>query len=247
MARINHRHIFPGSSQYIASPTQMFPVPEFADCGDAFVPRTTLNLRDYYLIYNNPEDESGRWYWLLPWHWNWRWNWPWHWLWHWLLAWQWPWHLNVNPQQVEMIEPYFPERPLDDPEDFLLYDYDDTESEDSDVEESDMEDSGGEDSDEDVAAADEKAASQHRFAKERGELKSFSRGEPGDRRSQEVPCAHEGKKSPGGPKKRAWVDAEEERRITKRVCDNRKHVRDRLQNRLGADAAEVDHGDVVQQ
>lgn len=253
MAQFNRRHIFPGSSQYIASATQMFPVPEFADCGDAFVPRTTINLRDYYLLSNHvPEDEAGRWDWLWPWRWNWRWNWPWHWLWHWLLAWQWPWQLHVNPVQVEILEPYFPEKPLNEPEDFLLYDYYDTESEDLDMEESDLEDStvgdsDGEESDDDILAADEKVASQHCFARERGELKSFSKGELGDLQSQEAPCSNDVKKSPGVPKKRAWMDAEEERRITKRMCDNREHIQDSRQNHFGTDAAEVDHGDVIQQ
>lgn len=184
MARNNRRHVLPGDSQYIESATQLFPVPEFADSGDAFVPRTTINLRDYYTLYNNivPEYEVGRWYWLWPWHWHW--NWPWHWLWHWLLAWHWPWQLHASPEQLEILEPYHPEKPLDEPEDFLLYDYYDT---DSDLEDSDKEDSDREDSDKDSAVedldeeesddedevvAEEKEASQNYFPKERGELKS---------------------------------------------------------------------------
>lgn len=252
MAQNDRRHIFPGSSQYMASATQMFPVPEFADCGDAFVPRTTMNLRDYLLYNHAPEDEAGRWYWLWPWHWNWHWHWPWHWLWHWLLAWQWPWQLHVNSEQVEILEPYFPEKPLNEPEDFLLYDFYDTESEDLDIEESDLEDStvedfdGEESEDGDILAADKKVTGQHCFAQERGELKSFSKGELGDLQSQEVPCSNE-KNSPGVPNKRAWVDAEDKEKITKRMYNNSELVKDCLLNHFGADAAEVDHGDVVQQ
>lgn len=147
MSENNCRHIFPGSSQYVASTVEMFPVPEFADCGDAFVPRTTINLRDYYMLYNPaPEDEAGRWHWLWPWQWNWQCNWPWNWLWHWLLAWQWPWQLHGNSEQVEIFDPYIPEKPINEPVDFLLYDYYDTESEDLDVYESDLVDSAVEDS-----------------------------------------------------------------------------------------------------
>lgn len=211
-----------------------------------------MNLRDYLLYNHAPEDEAGRWYWLWPWHWNWHWHWPWHWLWHWLLAWQWPWQLHVNSEQVEILEPYFPEKPLNEPEDFLLYDFYDTESEDLDIEESDLEDStvedfdGEESEDGDILAADKKVTGQHCFAQERGELKSFSKGELGDLQSQEVPCSNE-KNSPGVPNKRAWVDAEDKEKITKRMYNNSELVKDCLLNHFGADAAEVDHGDVVQQ
>lgn len=227
----------------------MYPVPEFADCGDAFVPRTTINLRDYYLLYNHaPEDEDGHWYWLWPWRWNWHWNWPWHWLWHWLLAWQWPWQLHVNSEQVEILEPYFPEKPLNEPEDFLLYDYYDTESEnldESDLEDFSVEDSDGEESDEDdIVAVDKRVISQHCFALERGEIKSFSKGEPKES-LQEVPCSNEESNSPGVPNKRAWVDAEKKKRITKRLYDNPELVQSSLLNHFGADAAKVDHRDVV--
>lgn len=255
MARNNRRHIFPGSSQYMASATQMFPVPEFAACGDAFVPRTTINLRDYYLLYNQaPEDEDGCWFWLWPWHWNWHWNWPWHWLCHWLLAWQWPWQVHETSEQFECLEPYFPEKPLHEPEDFLLYDYYDTESEDFDMDEFDLEDSTVEDYDEEesddddiVAADNNNLTSQYCFARKRGELKSFSIGELGDLQNQDVPCSKEGKNSAGVPNKRVWVDAEEKTRITKRMYDIPDQIPDRLLCHLGADAAEVDHGDVVQQ
>lgn len=225
----------------MASAMQMFPVPEFADCGDAFVPRTTINLRDYYLLYEHaPEDEAGRWYWLWPWRWNWRWNWPWHWLWHWVLAWQWPWQLHVNSEQVEILEPYFPEKPLKEPEDFLLYDYYDTESEDLDMDESDLEDStvedsGGEESEDDIVAAD-KMISQHCFAHERDELKSFSPGELGDLQSQKVPCSDEENDSPLVPNKRAWVGTEKKKRITKRTYDNPELIQESLLNHFGADA-----------
>lgn len=255
MAQINRRHIFPGSSQYVSSATQMFPVPEFADCGDAFVPRTTINLRDYYLLYHHEsEDEAGRWYWLWPWRWNWHWNWPWpwHWLWHWLLAWQWPWQVQVTPEQVEILEPYFPEKPRNEPEDFLLYDYYDTESEDSDMEESDLEDSTVEDSEREenyndaLVAADKKVASQYSFTQEQGELKSLSKGELGGTQNQGAPCIHEVKKSPGVPRKRAWVDPQEKRRVTKRMYNTRGRLLDTQQNPFGADA-EADLGDVITQ
>lgn len=240
----------------MASVMQMFPVPEFAGCGDAFVPRTTINLRDYYLLYNHaPERESGCWYWLWPWrwnwHWNWSWNWPWHWLCHWLLALQWPWHVNFG--QVEILEPYFPEKPLNEPEDFLLYDYYDTESEDLDMDESDLEDStvedydGMESDDDDIVTADKKLTSQHCISQKPGELKSFSTGELGDLQSQEVACSNEGTKSPELPNKRVWMDAEEKKRIKKRMYNKPEHVQDSLLSHFGADAAEVDHGDVVQQ
>lgn len=214
MARNNRRHVLPGDSQYIESATQLFPVPEFADSGDAFVPRATINLRDYYTLYNNivAENEVGRWYWIWPWHWHW--NWPWHWLWHWLLAWHWPWQLHASPEQLEILEPYHPEKPLDEPEDFLLYDYYDTDSdlEDSDKEESDKEDSEIKDSavedfdeeesdDEDKVVADEIEASQNYFPKERGELKSTT---------EEV-------------QRRLRVEEEKKKRCIKSFCDNREY------------------------
>lgn len=123
MAGSNQRHAFHGSDQYIFSNAQLFPVPEFADRGDAFVPRTTLNLQDYDMLSNHVALENE------PCHLHLHWNWHWHW--HWL------WHLPSPPQPMQVEAPPQTERLLDEPEDFLLYDYYDTES---DVEESDPED-----------------------------------------------------------------------------------------------------------
>lgn len=123
MAGSNQRHAIHGSDQYVFSNARLFPVPEFADRGDALVPRTTLNLQDYDMLSNHVALENE------PCHLHLHWNWHWHW--HWL------WHLPSPPQQVQVEAPHQTERLLDEPEDFLLYDYYDTES---DVEESDTED-----------------------------------------------------------------------------------------------------------
>lgn len=123
MAGSNQRHAFHGSDQYIFSNARLFPVPEFADRGDAFVPRTTLNLQAHDMLSNHVALENE------PCHLHLHWNWHWHWHWH--------WHQPSPLQQVEVEVPHQTERLLDEPEDFLLYDYYDTES---DVEESDPED-----------------------------------------------------------------------------------------------------------
>lgn len=123
MAGSNQRHPLHGSDQYVFCNARLFPVPEFADRGDAFVPRTTVNLQDYDMLPNHValENEPCN----LHLHWNWHWNW------HWL------WYLPSPPQPVQVEAPHQSERLLDEPDDFLLYDYYDTES---DVEESDTED-----------------------------------------------------------------------------------------------------------
>lgn len=119
MAGSNQRISFWSNGQYIFTNARLFPVPEFADRGDAFVPQTTLNLRDYDMLSNNAVVENEPCHLHLHWHWHWH------------------WHLPSPPQQVQVEVPHQTKRFLDEPEDFLLYDYYDTES---DFEESDPED-----------------------------------------------------------------------------------------------------------
>lgn len=119
MAGSNQRLAFDGSAQNTFSHTRLFPVPEFADRGDAFVPRTTLNLRDYDMLPNHVPQEHEP----CPFHLHW--NWHWH------------WHLPSPPQQVQVEASHQTEILFNEPEDFLLYDYYDT---DSDGEEPDQED-----------------------------------------------------------------------------------------------------------
>lgn len=241
MAGNDRRHTFRGDGQYIFSNARLFPVPEFADRGDAFVPRTTLNLRDYNIISNNmvPENEN----WHLHWHWNWHWHWHWH------------WHLPALPQQAQVEAPYQTERLLDEPEDFLLYDYYDTESE---AEESDAEESVAEEPDtEDFDVGDfdlegsndaDKEAGQSLLSHRQEKVKSSAVG--GKRRFREDDdvvggstknlCEghkyvlgdferHESpseKRSPEGSKKRTWEDFEgEEKSCTKRFCDDHEYIR----------------------
>lgn len=236
MAGNDRRHTFRGDGQYIFSNARLFPVPEFADRGDAFVPRTTLNLRDYNIISNNmvPENEN----WHLHWHWNWHWHWHWH------------WHLPALPQQVQVEAPYQTERLLDEPEDFLLYDYYDTESdaEESDAEESNTEDFDVGDFDLEHSNDADKEAGQSSLSHRQEKVKSSAVG--GKRRFREEDevaggstknlCEdheyvlgdfqrHESpgeKRSPEGSKKRTWEDFEgEEKSCTKRFCDDHEYVR----------------------
>lgn len=238
MAGNDRRHTFRGDGQYIFSNARLFPVPEFADRGDAFVPRTTLNLRDYNIISNNMVPENGNWH--LHWHLNW------HWHWH--------WHLPAPPRQVQVEAPYQTERLLDEPEDFLLYDYYDTESnaEESDAEESGTDEPHAEDFDvgdfdlEDGVDAD-KEASQSSFSHRQEKVKSNAVGGKrrcreeddvvggsskhlcedheyvlGDFQRQESPSE---KRSPEGPNKRSWEDFEgEEKSGTKRFCDDHEYI-----------------------
>lgn len=124
MAGSNQRRAFHGSDQFIFSNARLFPVAEFADRGDAFVPRTTLNLEDYDMVSNRVALENE------PCHLHLHWNWHWHC--HWL------WQLPSPPQQMQIEALHQTERLLDEPEDFLLYDYYD--SSESEVDESDPED-----------------------------------------------------------------------------------------------------------
>lgn len=112
MAGGNQRQAFRGRVQNIFPNVRLFPVPEFADRGDAFVPRTTLTVQDDMHSDHVPLENEPC---LLHLHW-----------------------CLLNPSEQGQVEALHQmENLLDKPEDFLLYDYYDT---DSDAEEADPED-----------------------------------------------------------------------------------------------------------
>lgn len=230
MAGSDQRHSFRGNGQYIFSNARLFPVPEFADRGDAFVPQTTLNLRDYDMLSNNMALENE------PCHLHLHWNWHWH----------WHWHLPSPPQQVQVEAPHQTKRLLDEPEDFLLYDYYDTES---DVEESDQEDIdvGGLNLEDGDNANNEANQSSLSDTEERekvlvvGATRMFREGLEveggstthcedleyvlGDLQRCGSPLKEYEveKRSPGGYKKRTWDDHEGEER-SKRFCNEHEGI-----------------------
>lgn len=224
MAGSDQRHSFWGSDHYIFTNARLFPVPEFADRGDAFVPRTTLNLRDHDMFSNSVALEND------PCHLHLHWNWHWH----------WNWHLPSPPQQVQVEGPYQTERLLEDPEDFLLYDYYDTES---DSEESDPDDIdvGGLNFENNDNANIEACQSSLCITQER--VKTVVAAKMMHREEAEVdggstthcednkyilanfqPCGSPTKKSEEGYKKRAWNDLEEDE-SSKRFCSDHEYIR----------------------
>lgn len=228
MAGSDQSHSFWGNGQYIFCNDRLFPVPEFADRGDAFVPQTTLNLLDYDMLSNNMALENESFHLHL------------HWNWHWHL------HLSSPPQQVQVEAPHQTKRPLDEPEDFLLYDYYDTES---DVEESDPEDidvgrpilENGDNANNEANQSSLSDTEQRvkvlvvgatRMLKEGVEVEGGSTTHCGDleyvlgdlqRHGSPLKEYEEEKRSPGGYKKRAWDNLEDKER-SKRFCNDQEYT-----------------------
>lgn len=227
MAGSDRRHSFRGNGQYIFSNAQLFPVPEFSDRGDAFVPQTTLNLRDYDMLSNNMALENEPCHLHLHWHWHWH------------------WHLPSPPQQVQVEAPHQTKRLLDEPEDFVLYDYYDTDVEGSDPEDIDV---GGLNLEHGDNANNEANQSSLSDTEERENVlvvratRMFREGVEveggrtthcedleyvlGDLHRCRSPLKEYEveKRYPGGYKKRAWDDHEREER-SKRFCNDHECIR----------------------
>lgn len=230
MAGSNQRHAFNGSAQNIFPNARLFPIPEFADRGDAFVPQTTLNFQDYDMLSNHTPLEHEPC--LLHLHWNWH--------------WQWNWHLPNSSQQVQVEASHQTERLFDKPEDFLLYDYYDTDSDGEELDPEDI-DVGGLDLEDNDYPSNE--VNQCSMPDKQEGVKAFVvgakrklRGVELDRDSTTHCKDHEyaledfqhcespnhkyelGKKSSGGYKRTVWNNPEGENR-SKRFCNDHEYIR----------------------